>query len=427
MMDKRMIPGNQDKDSIVDLAARYVCPGRVDTFKMLGTVPVMGRREGNYFWDIDGRRLFDVHINGGTYNLGHRNPEITSTLREAIDYYDIGNHHFPSVARARLAEELIRITPGDMHYCVFTPGGAEAIDVTIRTARRVTGRRKIVAFREAYHGHGSLGLRAGGYEKLARFFLSERPKGEFILVPFNEPEAMGEALKGGDVAAVLCEMIPATSGFLMPSDGYFKNVKKLCEEHGTLFIADEVQTGLGRTGRYWACQGYGIEPDMLVTGKGLSGGIYPIAAAVLSKDVAGWLKEDGWGYSSTFGGSELGCVIAHKVLEITGRPGVLENVRAMSEFLGNALGKIQGRHPFLVEIRQNGLVIGLRTDDPHGGLMLAACCYESGLWAFPAGFERSVLQFKPNILVDRPACEEALSLLEDAVRLCEKKFLKKKS
>ena len=424
-MDQALIPERQDKDTIVEAAARYVCPGRVDTFRMLGTVPVMGRREGNYFWDIDGRKLFDVHINGGTYNLGHRHPEVVSTLREALDYYDMGNHHFPSVARTRLAERLIGTMPGDMHYCVFTPGGAEAIDVTIRTARRVTGRRKIVAFREAYHGHGSLGLRAGGYEKLARFFLSERPEGEFVLVPFNDPEAIQNALKGGDVAAVLSEMIPATSGFLMASPGYFEAVKKLCTDHGALFIADEVQTGLGRTGRFWVCQGYNVAPDMLVTGKGLSGGVYPIAAAVLSKDVAGWLKEDGWGYSATFGGSELGCVIAHKVLEITSRPGVLENVRAMSGFLGARLAEIRDRHPFLVEIRQNGLVIGLRFDDPHGGLMTAACCYESGLWAFPAGFDRSVLQFKPNILVDRSACEEALSLLEDGIRLCEKKFLKK--
>jgi putrescine aminotransferase len=212
----------------------------------------------------------------------------------------------------------------------------------------------------------------------------------------------------------------------MPSVDYFKTVKRLCEAHGALFIADEVQTGLGRTGHFWACEGYGIAPDMLVTGKGLSGGVYPIAAALLSEEVAGWLREDGWGYSSTFGGAEIGCVVAHKVLEITGRPGVLENVRAMSELLKKGLAEIQGRHPFLVEVRQNGLVIGLRTGDPYGGMMLAACCFESGLWAFPAGFERSVLQFKPNILVDRAACGEALSLLEDSIKLCEEKFLTKK-
>ncbi len=423
-MKDSLIPENQNKENIIELASRYVCPGRVETFKMLGSVPVMGRREGNYFWDIDGRKLFDVHINGGTYNLGHRNLEIIDAITEALGYYDIGNHHFVSVARTNLAEKIIKLTPGNMHYTIFTPGGAEAVDITIRTARKFTGRRKIVAFKEAYHGHGGLGLGAGGYADMAHFFLSDHPEVEFVLIPFNDIEAMRNALKNGDVAAVLSEMIPATSGFVMPSEGYFSEVKKLCGEHGSLFIADEVQTGLGRTGKLWACQGYNVEPDMLVIGKGLSGGIYPIAAAILTEEVGAWLKEEGWGYSSTFGGSELGCVVALKVFEILERPGVLENVNAMSEFVAKGLADIQESHPFFTEVRQNGLVIGLRFDNPHGGMMMAACCYESGLWAFPAGFERSVLQFKLNILVDQKACEEALLLLEKAIELCEDKFLK---
>jgi putrescine aminotransferase len=174
----------------------------------------------------------------------------------------------------------------------------------------------------------------------------------------------------------------------------------------------------------WACEGYKVEPDMLVTGKGLSGGVYPIAAALLSEKVAGWLTEDGWGHSSTFGGSELGCIIALKVLEILERPEVLENVNAVSEFISKELKEIKERHPFLAEIRQNGLVIGLKFDNPYGGMMMAASSFESGLWAFPAGFDRSVLQFKLNILVDSAACKEALSLLEKSIVYCEEKFLK---
>ena len=413
----------QNKDKIVELASRYVCPHRIETFKMAMAVPVMARREGNYFWDMDGRKLFDVHINGGTYNLGHRNPEVISALREALDDYDMGNHHFVSEVRTRLAERLARLVPGPMQFSVFTPSGAEAVDVTIRTARKFTGRRRIVSFQGSYHGHGGLALRAG-FADQARFFLSDQPENEFIQVPFNDPEAMHSALGQGDIAAVVAEIIPATSGFPMPLPGYYKEVKRMCEEHGTLFIADEVQTGLGRTGRFWACEGYGIAPDMLVTGKGLSGGIYPIAAAVLSERVAGWLKEDGWGYTSTFGGSELGCVVAMKVLDIIERPGVLENARNMAELLARELKIIAEEHPFLAQVRQNGLVIGLRFDNPMGGLLMTACCFESGLWAFPAGYEQSILQFKPNLLVDQEACEEALSLLRKSIELCEEKFLK---
>ncbi len=412
---------NTGKEEIVELAARYLCPNRVDTFQKIGAVPVMGRREGNYIWDMDGRKLFDVHINGGTYNLGHRNPEIISSMTGAMEHYDIGNHHFPSGPRARLAERLVSVTPGNMRYTVFTPCGAEAIDVAIRSARRATGRRKIVSFTGSYHGHGTLGLRAGQPDQ-AKFFLSEQPEHEVVQVPFNDAGAVQKALSGKDVAAMVCEVIPATSGFPMPSPEYYPAVQELCRKTGTMVIADEVQTGLMRTGEMWACRAYGLEPNVLVTGKGLSGGIYPIAAAVMTEEAGTWLAEDGWAHSSTFGGSELGCVVAQKVLEIIQRPEVIENVQAMAGFFSAGLREIQDRHPFLVEVRQNGLVMGLRFDNPLGGVLMTACCYETGIWAFPAGFERSVLQFKPNLLVDKSAGEELLTLLEQSLELCEKKL-----
>jgi len=418
---KSIMDKNLTKDELIELAAKHVCPGRVETFKQLGTVPVMARREGNYFWDMDGSKLFDVHINGGTFNLGHRNPELIATLKEALDHYDMGNHHFVSSARTHLAKELVNSVPGDMKYCVFTTSGSEAVEVTLRTARKATGRRRIVSFKGSYHGHGGLSLMAGDADQAA-YFLSEQPQDEFTQVPFDDPGAMEEILKADDTAAVLCEMIPATIGFPMPSPGFYPQLKKLCEKYGALFIADEVQTGLGRTGKMWACETFGIEPDMLISGKGLTGGIYPIGAAVISEKTAGWLSEDGWGYSSTAGGSELGCVVALKVLEIINRPGILENVREMSAFLAEGLEGIKDRHPFLVEIRQKGLVHGLRFDNPYGGALVTACGFESGLWAFPAGFDRSVLQFKPNLLVNREDCSEALQLLEKAISLCEERF-----
>src|SRR5690606_18880106 len=124
-------------------------------------------------------------------------------------------------------------------------------------------------------------------------FLSEGAPGEFAHVPFNDLDAMAAALRGDDVAAVVLETIPATLGFPLPADGYLPGVKALCERHGALYVADEVQTGLGRTGRWWGVDHFGVRPDVLVTGKGLSGGIYPIAAALLGERAAGWLQSDG--------------------------------------------------------------------------------------------------------------------------------------
>lgn len=410
-----------EKQAILDLAARYVCPGRVNTFKLLGTQPVMGRREGHYFWDVDGRRLFDVHINGGTFSLGHRHPEVVAALHEAADRYDVGNHHFASEPRARLGEALARIAPGSLRYSVFSSSGGEANDVAIKTARRATKRRRIVSLVGSYHGHTGLCLAAGDV-KNAEYFLSDGPRSEFTQVPFNDLDAMRATLASGDVAGVMLEIIPATLGFPMPAPGYLSGVKALCEEYGALLIADEVQTGLGRTGMMWAVQGYGVEPDLLVTGKGLSGGMYPMAATLLSPRVAGWLEENGWGHVSTFGGSEVGCQVSLKVIEILERPGVLENAKLMSDALGRGLEAIRERHPLLVEIRRNGLVMGLRFDHEMAGPMLTAAGWEVGLWAFFAGYDRSVLQFKPGILLRSEDCDEVLGLLEQAIEGCERRL-----
>jgi len=411
----------EEKQDLLERAARYVCPGRVETFRMMGLTPVMARREGHYFWDADGRRLFDVHINGGTFNLGHRHPEVVAALHAAADVYDIGNHHLPSEPRARLGEALARICGGSLRYSVFAASGSEANDIAIKTARRATGRRRIVSLEGSYHGHTGLCLAAGDVRN-AQYFLSDGPPAEFVQVPFNDLDAMANALRAGDVAAVLLETIPATYGFPMPRPGYLSGVKALCEETGALFVADEVQTGLGRTGRMWAIEGYGVEPDILVTGKGLSGGMYPIAAAVLSERVAEWLRDNGWGHVSTFGGAEIGCEVALKVIEILERPGVIDNARVMSDRLAAGLDGIRERHPFLLEVRRNGLVMGLRFDHEIAGPLMTAAGYEVGLWAFFAGFQRSVLQFKPAIILDAGKADELLGLVEDAVALCEKRL-----
>jgi acetylornithine/succinyldiaminopimelate/putrescine aminotransferase len=407
-----------EKRRALDLAAAHVCPNRVQAFDAMGIDLVIGRRDGYRIWDLDGRELLDFHLNGGVFNLGHRNPELVAALRTALDALDVGNHHFPSAARAELAAALVRTMPGDLKYVVFAPSGSEAIDVAIKTARYATKRRKVVSIRKGYHGHTGLALAAGN-ESFSAAFLSEGPPGTFVQVPFNDLAAMEDALRGGDVAAAVLETIPATYGFLMPQSGYLPGVKRLCERHGAVYIADEVQTGLGRTGRFWGVECYDVAPDILVTGKGLSGGLYPIAAAAVSGRVAGWIEDDGWGHVSTFGGAELGCPVAQRVLEITGRPATLRNVADVSARLAEGLEAIRRQAPdWLVEIRRQGVVIGLRFADSRGAMFMSKALYDSGLWAMFAGFDTSVLQFKAGLLVDAAYCDEALARLADGVRRC---------
>ncbi|MCC6847166.1 MAG: aspartate aminotransferase family protein [Deltaproteobacteria bacterium] len=396
-----------------ELCREYLMPARAAAWESLGVPLVIGRREGYRIWDLDGHELLDLHLNGGTYNLGHRHPVLVETLRAGLETLDVGNHHFPSEARGELAEKLARLTPGDLHYSVFVPSGSEANDLAIRVARRATGRRKIVALEEAFHGRAGLGA-AAGRDDMARYFLSDYPS-EFLTVPFDDLDAMARVLAPGDVAGVLMETMPATYGFPVPSDGYLAGVKALCERYGTFYVADEVQTGLGRTGDLWGVEGFGVEPDLLVTGKGLSGGLYPISAVVMTRRAGAWLGEQGWGYVSTFGGAELGCRVASRVLDLCSDPAVLAGVRRTAERVAAGLAALRARHPYLVGVRQRGVVIGLETASELGGMQLSRALYPRGVWAMFAGFAPSVLQFKVGLLVDDEYCDELLRRLDLAL------------
>jgi putrescine aminotransferase len=401
------------KERVLELTRRYVAPHRVQVWDAFGTQLVIGRREGYRIWDLSGHELIDLHLNGGTFNLGHRNPEVVAALVEAASSLDIGNHHFASVARAELGERLAELTPGRLQYSVFCASGSEANDVAIKTARYATGRRRILALQAGYHGRTGLSG-AAGEDSGARMFHSDLPD-DFAKVPFADLPAMQAVLDGGDIAAVIMETIPATYGFPVPPDGYLPAVKRLCEEHGALYIADEVQTGLGRTGELWGVEAFGVEPDILVTGKGLSGGMYPIAAAVISDAAASWLHESGWGHVSTFGGSEVGCRVAERVLEITTRPEVRARVAALIERFAEGLAALAERQPYLTEVRQCGLIIGLRVDHPDGAVFLQQELYQLGVWAIASGFDQSVLQFKPGLLLEPALADLVLERLERAL------------
>ncbi|HLN05567.1 MAG TPA: aminotransferase class III-fold pyridoxal phosphate-dependent enzyme, partial [Acidimicrobiales bacterium] len=207
-----------------------------------GVPLVIDRREEYFIYDVSGKRLIDVHLNGGTYNLGHRNTEVVQAVTAAMQHFDIGNHHFPSLARTALAEALVESAPPNITKVIYGSGGGEAIDIALKTARHTTQKRKIVSIVKAYHGHTGLAV-ATGDDRFAALFLADRPE-EFPHVPFNDLAAMEGALRGRDVAAVIMETIPATYGFPLPNPGYLEGVKQLCEQYGALYIADEVQTGL---------------------------------------------------------------------------------------------------------------------------------------------------------------------------------------
>ena len=408
---------SQAKLEFLEASKTYWNPNKTQFWQDAGVDLVIDRREGYCLYDLDGKRLIDVHLNGGTYNLGHRNPELIEVLNAGARHFDMGNHHFPALARTALAEELAACTPEGLQYTIYGAGGAEAVELAIKSARNATQKRKIVSIIKAYHGHSGLSVKTGD-ERFSKTFLSEDTLGEFVQVPFNDLTAMEDALKGRDIAAVIMETIPATYGFPMPHEGYLPAVKALCERYDALYIADEVQTGFMRTGELWGITKYGVTPDIMVIGKGVTGGMYPISCCVVNERAGQWLKQDGFAHMSTAGGAELGCLVAMKVLEITQRPEVVSMVRYISAYIRSGLDEIQALYPdFFTGIRQNGVIMGLEFNDREGAKPVMKRLYENGVWAIFSTLDPSVLQFKPGILMTQALSEDLLRRVEVAIGL----------
>lgn len=404
----------ESKQDLFDKAIKFWNPDKTKFWQSVGVDLVIDRREGYFLYDMSGRRLIDLHLNGGTYNFGHRHPELVETLKGALDYFDMGNHWFPSVARSALSEALIKVSPG-MAYAVFGAGGAEAVDIALKSARYATKRRKIVSIIKGYHGHGGLSV-ATGDERFSKIFLSDQPA-DFIQVPFNDIGAMEQALSRNDIAALIMETIPATYGFPMPNPGYLQACRDLCTRYGAMYIADEVQTGLMRTGEMWGWQAYGIQPDIMVTAKGLTGGIYPISAALLNEKAGGWLHEDGAAHISTSGGAELGCVVAHKVIEMLQRPQVRANVLTVAEFMRDGMAEMIARHgDVFTGVRQKGVILGLEFGNSgENAVAVSRALYENGVWAIFSSLDKRVLQWKPGALLTADLCQEILDRFDAAM------------
>src|SRR3972149_4840515 len=275
------MPEQPSQQQLLDYFAGYVSPQKVSMYRMWGVDFIPGRREGVRVWDYDGKRSWiDCRSAGGVFNLGHRPPRIIAALKA------------PPCA----------------------PSGGEAIDFALKLARGYTGRAGVVSAEKGYHGHTGLALAATD-----QFGSKFGPLGPgFRRVPLGDFEALKAAVTD-DVAAVIMETIPATAGFTMPPDEWYPRVRRLCDERSVVLILDEVQAGLGRTGRLWAYEEWGVCPDIMVCGKGMSAAIYPLSTATYRQHLQSFFDDNAFAHLSSTGGSELGCVTAPAMLDpITG-------------------------------------------------------------------------------------------------------------
>jgi len=411
------ILGNLPKEAVIDQFSHHVSSGKAEFFKQAGIDFVTGKREGIYIFDQGGKKLINCHCNGGVFNLGHRNPRVIAALQRALEELDIGNHHLMSEPRTILAKSLADISPGDLNRVIFGVSGGEAIDMAIKLARAHTGRAKVISALGGYHGHTGLALAAGD-EQYRKPFEPLSPG--FVQVPFGDLNALASVLDDR-TAAVIFETIPATLGITIPPNDFFSGVRRLCDQFGAVMIQDEVQTGLGRCGAVWGIDTYDVIPDILVTGKGLSGGIYPITATIYREHLNPFVHENPFIHISTFGGAEVGCYAALEVLNILEEPGFLDHVNQMADLFRQGFKGLSENHPdVLVETRQRGLMMGLKLADPNFGPLFTRIGFDAGALVIYANNDPSAVQILPPLIIQKDEVKQVLEILDGMLSTLER-------
>ncbi len=423
-MHQKKVFGTKDQKSLVDLYAKYVSEPKASFFTQIGLGLIQAKREGIKIHMLEGEdgngplELIDCHTSGGVFNLGHHHPEINAALKEGLNLgLDIGDHHLLSEQRALLAKQLADLLPGRISKTMFSVGGGEAIDLAIKLSRAFTKRKKIISAKRAYHGVTGFALGACAPSFKDPFFWDSP---DFLQVPFADINALREVMDE-ETACVLFETIPATGGILIPPEGYFREVRELCDDKNVVMIADEVQTGLGRTGKMWGIYGglYDKEqvvPDIMVLAKGMSSGVYPLSTTSYIPELESVFEEDPFLHISTTGGSELGCYITRKMLDIISTPSFLAHVENVGKLFGQGLNKLKNDFSDkIVDVRGRGLMWGVEFIDDFTSLYFVLSSVRNGVFCDYCGNHKATSKFLPPLIISENQITEILERITTAL------------
>jgi putrescine aminotransferase len=342
------------------------------------------------------------------FTLGHSHPKVVAAVKKQLDRMSLSTRVFFNEQMGALARELAAIAPGDLQISFFSNSGTEAVEAALKMARLSTKRVHIVSTQNAYHGKTMGSLTATGRDIFKDSFKPLVP--EFEHIPFGDLEALDRALPGA--AAFIVEPIQCEGGVIIPPDGYLRGVRDLCDKHGALFIADEVQTGLGRTGYLWGVDHENVVPDILTAAKGLSGGVVPIGATIARPDV--WMEAFGKSplvHTSTFGGNPLACTAGLAALNVLKEERLVERSREMGVYLLAKARALQAQMPGVIaDVRGRGLVVGMElTSEGYAGVIIPECL-RLGMTAAYTLNQQRVIRLEPPLVVTRPEIDEAMSI-----------------
>lgn len=404
---------------------------------------VMDHGRGSEVWDVDGNRFLDFAAGIAVVSTGHSHPEVVRAIKEQVEKFIHISSDFYHASWVELGEKFNQIAPFEEGAVSFmTNSGTESVEAAIKLARFHTKRSQFIGFLGGFHGrtYGSLSFTASkpiyhdGFYPLMNgvvhvpFPDPYRPvlqslQGEDngkTVVRYLEDQILGKLLPVEQVAGILVEPIQGEGGYVIPPAGFFPALRDLCDRHGILLIADEVQSGMGRTGKWWAIEHFGVEPDIICIGKGIASGV-PLGAMVARKSVVTWPKGS---HGNTYGGNPIACSAALASIGLI-EDQYIQNATEVGEYTLDALEEIKVRHPSIGDVRGIGLMIGVEFVEDKGSRKPAHdlqervidLAFERGLLMLGCG--RSTIRISPPLSVSRAEIDEGLTIFERAITLAE--------
>ncbi|MEJ9210461.1 putrescine aminotransferase [Bacillus smithii] len=424
-----------EKDEVTDEEAKWITKQTVDNFRehvnpgfleYRKTVTQGGQfaavewtDEGNCFKDVNGKKYIDCLGGFGIYNVGHRNPKVIKAVTDQLKRQALHSQDLLDPLRAVLAKILADITPGDLKYSFFTNSGTESVEAALKLAKMYSERSTFISTTRAFHGK-SLGSLSGTAKGVFRKpFLPLIPG--FRHVPFGDIDMMRKTfetchLVGEDVAAVILEPIQGEGGIILPPEGYLKQVRELCDQYGALLIFDEVQTGMGRTGKMFAAELYDVVPDILCLAKAFGGGVMPAGAVVAKEKVFKSWFPNPFMHTTTFGGNPLACAAAIATIDILLEEKLPERAAEVGKyFLQGLKDAAKGHEDKVLEIRGIGLMIGIEFHKDEVGYEVSKAMFDKGILVAGTLVNSKTIRIEPPLTISYEEVNEVIRVFKEVL------------
>lgn len=369
--------------------------------------------EGSCFKDVNGKEYIDCLGGFGIYNVGHRNPKVLKAVQDQLQHQALHSQDLLDPLRAMLGKVLAEITPGDLKYSFFTNSGTESVEAALKIAKMYSDRTTFISTTRAFHGK-SLGSLSGTAKGVFRKpFLPLIPG--FRHVPFGDIEMMRKTFEvcqfvGEDVAAVILEPIQGEGGIILPPQNYLKEVRALCDEYGALLILDEVQTGMGRTGKMFAAELYNVEPDILCLAKAFGGGIVPAGAIIANEKTFKSLFDNPFMHTTTFGGNPLACAAALATIKVLIEEDLPTRAAEVGKYLLSGLRESTvGYEDKVMEIRGQGLMIGIEFHSDEVGYEFSKGMFDEGVLVAGTLVNSKTIRIEPPLTISYSEVDQVIA------------------